>query len=356
MIQRNSRSFPSTVIRRSLLGLALAASVGLAPAQAAIYCAENLAQLRTALADADGDGINDTIRVTQNTYSVSGSSLSTFVAAGESLVIEGGWMSVFGSCNQLLDDASLTVIDGLAQRPVLSIEGTSGAGSITVRNLTIRNGLQSSGAGATGAGLTIRSQAAHSGQVTVERVYFSANQTAGFGAGLYIDVNNNATVRSSVFRGNLAATSAAMYVGTEQTSYLVNNTVFGNFATTPNIHVASAGFNGPSTILSNNIFYNNLAAGQQDVFASAALTFFGNNIEQIFGSPAGASAGNVSVNPGFRSASDLRLRDDSPMVNTGINAPLGGAGSLDLDGHARVTGRTDLGAYENDRYFANGFE
>lgn len=353
MIQRN---FQSSIARRSLLAMALVAAVGGAPAQAAIYCAENMAQLRTALADADGDGINDTIRLTQNTFSVSGSSLNTFVSGGETLLIEGGWMSVFGSCNQLLDDASLTILDGLGQRPVLSIEGTSGAGSITVRNLTIRNGMQSSGGGAVSAGLTINAQPTHSGQATVERVYFSANQTAGAAAALFIDVNGGATVRSSVFRGNLAQTNSAMYVGSGQTGYVVNNTVFGNFATSANSHVASAGFGGASTILSNNIFYSNLGAGQQDVFASAALTFLGNNIEQIFGSPAGASAGNVSVNPGFKSASDLRLRDDSPMVNTGINAPLGGAGSVDLDGNARVTGRTDLGAYESDRYFTHGFE
>jgi hypothetical protein len=65
------------------------------------------------------------------------------------------------------------------------------------------------------------------------------------------------------------------------------------------------------------------------------------------------------VNPGFVGPLDFRPAAGSPLVNRGLNAPIGGSSSTDLDGSPRVDlGFIDVGAYEStrERIFANGFD
>ena len=102
----------TTLLSAFTLAFALAG----ADADAAVYCVNNTSELRNALADADGNGVDDTIRLAQGTFNITQSSLQTFVQDGEDLLIEGGWLSVFGPCNMLTNDASLSVLDGLDER------------------------------------------------------------------------------------------------------------------------------------------------------------------------------------------------------------------------------------------------
>jgi hypothetical protein len=73
-----------------------------------------------------------------------------------------------------------------------------------------------------------------------------------------------------------------------------------------------------------------------------------------------ADVGNdYSIDPQFLGPLDFRPAAGSPLVNRGLNSPIGGSSSTDLDGNPRVDlGFIDVGAFEStrERIFANGFD
>jgi hypothetical protein len=82
-----------------------------------------------------------------------------------------------------------------------------------------------------------------------------------------------------------------------------------------------------------------------------------NDIQKISQTPAAVSSGNIIVDPKFINASDFRLATGSPLIDIGVNNPLGGLTALDLEGLARVySGTVDLGAYEFSLLLRDGFE
>ncbi|MBK6725824.1 MAG: hypothetical protein IPG63_00965 [Xanthomonadales bacterium] len=339
-----------------LSALTLASALAGASADAAIYCVNNTSELRNALADADGNGVDDTIRLAQGTFNITQSSLQTFVQDGEDLLIEGGWLSVFGPCNMLTNDASLSVLDGLDERPVLRIVGGSGLADISVRNLSIRNGKRL--AGTDTAGLTIWTDFEHTGAVTIERVIFSGNSSDTDAAALYISARADITVRNSVFTGNHAVATAAMLLSTPNAHsiFLVNNTVAFNVASQVGYGWAAVGFVYGTPFLSNNIFYYNTSGSQKDFTANSDDILIANDIEQMGGTPSPLSIDNLALEPDFADPISLRLASTSPLLNVGTAAAIGGVGTVDIKGDARVVGGIDLGAHELDQFFRDGFE
>ncbi|MBK6725826.1 MAG: hypothetical protein IPG63_00975 [Xanthomonadales bacterium] len=282
-----------------------------------------------------------------------GSPFHAVVDVGESLIIEGGWQDAFGPCAMLTNDASRTVLNGNGLSHVLAIQGSSGTGSIKVRNLTIRGGYRFDPA-LWGAGLYI--VGTQLGDISVERVRFIDNVSNSVGAGLHVSGGGDVSVLNSVFFGNVSGlNAAAMHIYSNQNIYVTNNTVSGNFASLPGL-AAAASFLAPSTYLSNNIFYANTDPGQSDVFADSSVALVRNDIEILTGSPSVLSNGNTSVDPSFIGGGDLRLQDDSPLVDLGTNAAFGGVGTLDIAGSPRINGIIDLGAYESAPLMSDGFE
>ncbi len=112
--------------------------------------------------------------------------------------------------------------------------------------------------------------------------------------------------------------------------------------------------NGNSSVyLSNNIFWNN--SGRD--LAANGLTLVHNIVQTLAGTPNANSSGNLSIDPGFSSATDFRLQANSAAVNSGANAAFGGLASRDLAGVDRLIGSfVDRGAYESDNEFRDGFE
>ncbi len=71
--------------------------------------------------------------------------------------------------------------------------------------------------------------------------------------------------------------------------------------------------------------------------------------------------GELSVDPQFADCGFLcigfELERGSPLVDAGDDAPAGGMTATDLAGKPRTIGaRVDIGAYENDLLFADGFD
>lgn len=327
------------------------------PAPSAIYCVGTTAELESALAQSSGDGQDDAIQLRAGVYRPT-STLRANLLSGEDLTLSGGWQNLFGPCAVQSLDAGASELDGQQQRPVLSIEGSSGSNDIEVSNLSISSGSRSAGDNSVrAAGLTIFGQPNHTGNILVDRVRFQLNASAAAGGALAIVSRQGFVVRNSVFFGNSAPAAAAMNLSAPGTGYLVNNTLLGNTAVSAGASIASIQFNySPSSlfVLSNNLLWANALPGQDEFQASGQTLLLSNDIQVYSGTPAPASSGNLAVDPQF-APSSARLLASSPLINRGINGALGGIGGLDLDAKTRAVAAVDIGAFELQE-FRNGFE
>ena len=116
-------------------------------------------------------------------------------------------------------------------------------------------------------------------------------------------------------------------------------------------------------VLSDNIIWNNAGSGGSDFVAASANSRTADDIGIVgAGSVAGDVAGELSVDPQFAACEgfvcfDFELARSSPLVDAGDDDPPGGLSDADLAGKPRVIGsHVDIGAYENDRLLADGFE
>ena len=113
--------------------------------------------------------------------------------------------------------------------------------------------------------------------------------------------------------------------------------------------------------VSNTISYGNHGTGTYDfyLYGFEKVDFVHNDYTSITGAQAPGSTGNfIAVDPKFVASDDFHLRSTSPLLRAGTLTPTGGLPVTDIEGHPRsVTGRVDLGAFENvDFIFANGFD
>jgi len=333
----------------SAAGLVALLAASAAPGNAAVFCVDTAAELVQAMTDAAANGVADEIRVVAGTY-VPSTTPTYQTGVSQDLTLSGGWSA---TCLGQRPDPDSTTIDGANARRVLSIQVIDATATVTLRYLTLRNG--NAGAGSAG-GLSLTGAAGN---------------------------HLNAVVESCVFRDNTAATSSAMEVGTDLgTLRLAGNLVVGNLATT-NLAGASLTANGPSAEIVNNtvagntnsgagtwggvrlagtcpvVFANNVFWGNTgiDLKLSNNNTYFlyANDVETQEGTAAGG-ANNVSVDPQFVGAGDFRLQADSNLIDVGetVQATLPAG---DIAGGPRLLGLgPDLGAYESEHLFSDGFE
>lgn len=344
---------------RKLLTATLLALLAPSAAPAITVCVGTASELATVLGATSGDGADDEIRLYPGNYALP-ASLNINLLAGEDLTLSGGWTSLFGQCNLPSGDATSSVLDGQGQRPVLQIVAVGGDSEIVVRNLSIANGRKTAAHPDFGAaGLTLSGSPAHVGEMLVERVRFVANESIDNGGALRVAANRKLTVRNNLFLDNIAPGAAAMLLNGGEDSYVNNNTATGNLASDANTSSATMAFvyrPASNYVLTNNLFWGNVVGSQKDLFVSAQTTLIRNNVQAQSGVPSGLSSANTSVDPQFEPAGEGRLMATSPLINDGVTAALGGIGTLDVANHTRVIGTVDLGAYESENFFADGFE
>jgi len=338
---------PFLMFRNALLVLF---TVAAADSHAA--CVTSEAQFQAALTGAQGATTATEIRVAQGMYSVPAASLNfASVAAGQgALAISGGWD---GTCTTQTLNASLTVLDG--QNVAHGVLNIFSHGNVSVRFLTIENGNSTSGSAGS---LSVLGAAT----IAVDH-----NILHGSTGSLYGGLVVNATAEADVDNNLIYANTATGATGTEAAGaavqcaggpiYATNNTIADNILTSPG--AGSTGglrlLTGPAT-LSNNIGWGNTTADlDYHVISGGTETLVDSDYGVLAGTPGGS--GNLSVDPRFLGAGDYHLATTSPLLGKGTITPAGGLPTVDLEGTARTyANKVDLGAYERDEIFANGFE
>ncbi len=312
-----------------------------------MFCVGNASDLSVALATAASNGEADSIRLMRGVYAAGGFSFNSAETFG--LDIGGGYDA---GCPTMKADARLSVLDGGGQRQVLQVNSP---GAMSISYLTVQNGMRS---GSSGGGLQISGAGATS-SATLTNLILRNNMSDYAVGGAIINVQGDVRVENNLIVNNSAPATAAIYisVGLPGSAHLTNNTIAGNFNTSPDntVFYLSMGSVAASAYVSNNIFWGNTSVSDVSFFGNVQLN--NNDYGVLDGSPAAGSSGNLSVDPHFAAAGDWHLRSDSPALMTALVNPPGGLPQVDIEGHARsYNGSVDMGAYERgDAIFADAF-
>ncbi len=347
--------------RRHCIVPLLAWLVAMVPlsAHASTFCVNSATSLQAALNTAGTNNQADLIEIVAGTYTAPPGGFFYISSEANGIDIYGGYTS---GCTQRT--AARTTLDGSGLYQIMRIilNASSTAVNIDIRRITFIDGKATT----SGGGLML---SALNGYVNLEANRFLLNHADISAGALYVESGGIVVLRSNLFFANDASDEgAAMLLTSNAEAYVVGNTVVSNTATSslPMTHVGGvyfAGEAGTHLELSNNIFWNNNPNGIVDFESGTPFTARNNDIGIMAGVPPDAlSQGNQSVDPQFAPCGSLlcvgfNLLRASPLVDAGYDAAPGGLGALDLEDKPRIIGpHVDIGAYEEDVLFRNGFE
>lgn len=369
-----------SLARRALPALCLifGAVVPLA-AKAATFCANSAFGLLLDLDTARTNGENDTIRIAQGFYTVpTGGFVYDASMTGsddKDLTLIGGWSQLNSDpCGASGVDPLSTTLYGSLTDPILTLVGAH-HGSFTVKQLTFLGGQATAG-----GAIHLQDDAGdYDGDITIERNAFIGN-SASVGGGLWIYCITSFSFTSlnvvnNLFSNNQSSTDygGAANLMLDYSNGLIrftNNTIVGNHTTATTSTAAGGVYfsaaQGDGIDIYNNNFWNNdvadisVATGNQ-----TSYVLRNNDIDQILGTQPGIDENNFHADPQFidPNSTDIALqytpKRSSPLVDAGRTpgpAMFFYLTNSDLAGIDRTIGTVDIGAYENDLIFADGFE
>ncbi len=332
-------------------------------AHAAFFCVNSAASLQAALTTAESNGQNDQIEIVAGTYTVVSGGFQYHSSEANSIAISGGFTA---ACSQLTTAHTTLNGNGLYRVMDITTISSSTLASVNIQRITFINGNATTNGG---GGLEILAQ---NGDVSIEGNRFLLNHADGSEGALSASTTaGTLTVRNNLFFLNDALQSGAVGLGTSKglNIYVIGNTVVRNTATRmePSNLVGGLFVYGASSAhlwLSNNILWNNNTGGAVDLYANTpnGFTALNNDIgTRISTALDPQSQNNLSVDPQFVpcgiQCSVLNLLRTSALVDAGFDAAPGGLGSVDIEDKPRMIGpHVDIGAFENDVLFANGFD
>ena len=348
------------MVRTSGLFTILLASTTTLPAAAAMLCATTPAELEAALETAATNGQHDEIRIKAGSYDLSGVDLAYDPPEGNiDLDLSGGRSAFFGNpCGQqLARDAWATTLDGGGAGRILRIAIDSGQADIGVRLLAFTDGHQSPGLG---AGLSVTYGAKAGGTVTIERNAFLLN-VADQAAALAIQGGSLQYVVNNLFVLNQAGSRAAAYLATSAPLGVsfTNNTVLAH--SHDNGQQPAVSILAGRVLVANNHLWDN-DGHDLDLGATGDRFLYHNNFESLLAHGGEVAEGNISVEPEYEGGFlDYTPARGSVLVDAGRepqgSLPLWYIAALDFEGAARVVGaHVDIGAFENETIFVDGFE
>lgn len=349
-----------------LLGLAVIQYATALPGHAASFCVATAGELQQALTTAESNGEDDVIRIAAGTYRPTDpAGFQALLTDACALAINGGYEAGTG-CSVQLRGADWTNLDGSTVNGTnntrvlrVQVAGT-GAAPFSLRDLTFRNGKGTDAQ----PFLAVNGTGSWGGDIVVENISVRDNEMAKIGA--YFESTGRIIVRSSEFVRN-SGTSASSSVlslvangafGSGSGIYFNNNTLAANEMPTSNSMQQASLESSGDVHVGNSIVFADTA---RDLFFNGAHLYVKNsNIRGIFsvtGQAAVSEDGTYVTYPSFVSADNFQLQPASPLIGGGSPNVVGGSGSFDVSGAARVDARIDVGAYEFlDTLLDSGFE
>ena len=332
-----------------LAAVAICSAGAPATAYAFRFCANSQAAIQFSLTASEDNSQNEEIDIPTGTYSLTSNLVFTSTESN-SLLVVGGWNS---DCSQFT--GGRTILDG--QNTVAPLTIYSDNGDVYVQWMTFAAGDRH--------GLAVET---HNNLIQIDHSRFYLNQGGSGDAAAGLQASTIAGViriRGNLLYLNTATTyNGAMSVNSNGTvAYIVGNTFVDNTAGSP-VFAGGLAVSGAAHFwVSDNIIWANHTNAAPDFTSNNGYTLINNDIGTASGTaPDAASQGNQSVDPQFAACSgflclSFELRRASPLVDAGIDAPPGGALAVDLNRLPRIIGaHADIGAYEDDVLFANGFD
>lgn len=333
---------------------ALAALIALAapwPAQAATFCADTVPEIVAAMDTAKANGEDDDIRIVAGTYLLDETlRLGNSETESFALSFSGRWNA---DCSEPSAGGAST-LSGRGERQVLALSLPADT-DLAISDLAFVSGLAAFGA--SGGVLDVTGGRA----ILIDRIQVYGNTLENGAAPLRVDTGGPdavLTLRNSLLFDNDAhAITGAQLASSQGEVNVVGNTITAN---TSSIPCPCSGLNYAGTsayTISNNLVWGNEGG---DVFVNPSNAIhLHNDIGAYAGgsqSPGAGSSGDMSVDPAF--ADDgVHLSPTSPLANAGFDEAPGGIGDLDGGrGDRRVGARVDIGAFETDVLFRDGFE
>jgi hypothetical protein len=325
---------------RCLLAILLAVTPA---AYAARACVSNTAQLALVLSAAQDNGEDDVIALEVGNYLLD-AELGYFASSGETydLSISGGYEP--GTDCHVEASTGSSVLDGQgAVRPLY----ISANGRVNIHNLSFVNGHPTQYAG---GALNLSGP-----YLDVESNVFVNNEASSGNAGGAVYLYSQAIIlASNLFVANTGS-GAAAYLENDYVADVNNNTMVGNTLGAGGALGALVLTGAGHYNLSNNLVWSNEGWAVYD--QSGNTDYWHNDIESMDGFPPLSETGDISAAPQFDGFFSFRPVPASPLVNAGLDSPLGGVGATDAGGGPRLVGRhVDIGAYETDVLFRDGLE
>ncbi|MEP6484421.1 MAG: hypothetical protein ABJB01_08220 [Rudaea sp.] len=306
------------------------------------FCVTSSAELRVALAAASNGGANQDeinhINMAAGTYATSDVGDRFFyinTSATSGLHLWGGFNS---DCTSMAEDASMTVLDGVAETQVLVARSL--LGDVDLLNFTAQNADTTQ----PGAGIAVNDTGSTTGDVFLRNLILRNNHTSSTYGGLRAFVrgthvlyfDNNVVVGNSADQGY----SAGQLVGAAQV-YARYDTVAYNTSISAN---GGALFCiGTACEIANDIFWHNDTV---DLYLVDEGNLYFDDIGVLQGTVPTTTQGVVATDPLFVDAAtgDFHLGDGSPLI--GVSTYYASQSDNDVEGHALpLTGRTDMGGY-----------
>jgi hypothetical protein len=360
-------------MKRLAAALASLFAIATAPAQAASpFCVADGTAFANALAAAAQSSEADEIRLRVGQFSTNANPMFAYSGAS-ALSISGGWTDAACTTQSLTPDSS--ALNGGVARQVMLITRSGAAADVYLHNLTFQYGLRGNGGGC----LQVESLpgAGSNGRVHVYRSrFYTCRSDSGEGAGVLANVvGGQLHLLNNIFAYNVAGAAAAFSVSLQGGLAIANsNSIIGNYAEFTGAGTATgAALRAPSTgtmHAANNVFFANkdwtdqpggpefvidLGSGAATSTASLSHNHYG-----LAAPPAQPRLSELATSIGDPLLADIPAfmpRPDSPLRDSGKNAPTGGTTAQDFSGRARVqAGTIDRGAYEFEVLLRNGFE
>jgi hypothetical protein len=333
--------------------------------QATTFCVSTGNELQTALDTAGGNGLDDEIRIVSGTHTSNANSPETaqwdFIASYTDdtthHIISGGWSSANNCASQTTQNPAATVLDAQYFGSAFHVElfHYPSSGSFSLSNLTLVRG--KAFLTNVASGLNLSASLTGPGSITLNNLLITSGLSAAGSTNaldVFVQGAGSFRLRNSVIKNNshTSTTSGTVMIQTLDSvaAYISNNSIFDNSATRKDAGLMVTGI----ATLSNNAVADNVSTANPyyQFYSDLAynLTLRNNHFATYgyLGTPYFSNINTTIGNPFWTLAGEVKVPDIvSPLRDSGLNTPTGGALAIDFLGNPRILNVTmDRGAVE----------